>query len=75
MHNQLGFRLIIWDEAPTANKYSLMSINPLLKDIMGNDVPVSGKIITLGGDFRQVSPVVPHASRAAIVQNSIKFSN
>jgi len=67
-------KLIIWDEAPMANKYALMCINRLLKDIMGNDVPFGGKIIILGGDFRQVLPVVPHASRAATVQNSIKFS-
>jgi len=67
-------KLIIWDEAPMANKHSLMCIDRLLKDIMGNDVPFGGKIIILGGDFRQVLPVVPHASRAATVQNSIKFS-
>lgn len=67
-------KLIIWDEAPMANKHSLMSINRLLKDIMGNDVPFSGKVIILGGDFRQVLPVAPHSSRAATVQNSIKFS-
>jgi ATP-dependent DNA helicase PIF1 len=68
-------RLIIWDEAPMANKYALMCVNRLLKDIMDNDVPFGGKIIILGGDFRQVLPVVPHTSRAATVQNSIKFSN
>lgn len=67
-------KLIIWDEAPIANKHSLMCVNRLLKDIMGNDLPFGGKIIILGGDFRQVLPVVPHASRATTVQNSIKFS-
>ena len=67
-------KLIIWDEAPMASKHSVMCINRLLKDIMGNDVPFGGKIIILGGDFRQVLPVVPHSSRAATVQNSIKFS-
>ena len=67
-------KLIIWDEAPMANKHSLMCINRLLKAIMGNDVPFGGKIIILGGDFRQELPVVPHASRAAVVHNSIKIS-
>lgn len=67
-------KLIIWDKAPMAKKHSLMCINRLLKDIMGNDVPFGGKIMILGGDFRQVLPVVPHAPRAATVQNSIKFS-
>jgi len=67
-------KLIIWDEVPMANKHSLMRINRLLKDIMSNDVSFSGKIIILVGDFRQVLPVVPHASRTATMQNSIKFS-
>ena len=31
-------KLIIWDEAPMANKYSSMCINRVLKDLMGNDV-------------------------------------
>jgi len=67
-------RLIIWDEAPMASKHSLMCVNRLLQDIMNNGVPFGGKIIILGGDFRQVLPVVPHASRATTVHNSIKFS-
>jgi len=57
-----------------ANMHSLMYINCLLKDIMDNDVPFGGKTIVLGGDFRQVLPVIPHASRASTVQNSIKYS-
>jgi len=40
---------------------------------MDNDVPFGGKTIVLGGDFRQVLPVIPHASRASTVQNSIKL--
>lgn len=67
-------RLIIWDEAPMANVYALMCVDRLLKDLMDNDVPFGGKVIVLGGDFRQVLPVVPHASRQTIVQNCIKFS-
>lgn len=67
-------RLIIWDEAPMANTHALMCINRLLKDIMDNDIPFGGKVIVLGGDFRQVLPVVPHASRQTIIQNCIKLS-
>ena len=73
-HNIKNARIIIWDEAPMANMYALTCVDRLLKDIMGNDVPFGGKIIVLGGDFRQVLPVVPHASRAATIANSIKFS-
>ena len=67
-------RLIVWDEAPMANAHALMTVNRLLQDIMGNDILFGGKIIVLGGDFRQVLPVVPHASRQTITQNCIKFS-
>lgn len=67
-------KLIIWDEAPMANMHALMCVNRLLQDIMGNDIPFGGKVIVLGGDFRQVLPVVPHGSRASTIQNSIKFS-
>lgn len=41
---------------------------------MNNDLPFGGKIVILGGNFRQVLPVVPHTSRATTIQNSIKFS-
>lgn len=67
-------RLIVWDEAPMANVYALMTVNRLLQDIMSNNIVFGGKIIVLGGDFRQVLPVVPHASRQTITQNCIKFS-
>ena len=57
-----------------ANMYALMCVHRLLQDIMENDRPFGGKVIVLGGDFRQVLPVVPHASRATAIKNSIKFS-
>jgi hypothetical protein len=41
---------------------------------MDNDLPFGGKVILLGGDFRQCLPVVKHANRVAIVQSSIKHS-
>jgi len=56
-------RLIIWDEATMANMHSLMCRNRFLKDIMDNDVPFGGMTIVFGGDFKQVLPVIPHASR------------
>ena len=34
-----------------------------------------GKIAVMGGDFRQVLPILPHASRDAIVGWAIKNSN
>ncbi|XP_057739750.1 uncharacterized protein LOC130956782 [Arachis stenosperma] len=69
--------LIIWDEAPMTNKLAFETLDRSFRDIMtsisvsNKDLPFGGKIIILGGDFRQVLPVIPKASRAEIVMASI----
>ncbi|XP_025407162.1 uncharacterized protein LOC112681109, partial [Sipha flava] len=65
-------KFIIWDEAPMASACALMVVNQLLKYMMENNVFFGGKVIVLGGDFRQVLPVVPHGSRQLTIQNCIK---
>ena len=64
--------LILWDEAPMAPKQAVQAVDDLLRDLMGNDLPFGGKVIVLGGDFRQVLPVMPHCSRDDIVAHSVK---
>ena len=66
--------MIIWDEAPMAPKTSLESVNHLLQDIMQNTVPFGGKIVVLGGDFRQILPIVERGSRVDIVNACLKKS-
>ncbi|UYV81233.1 hypothetical protein LAZ67_20000416 [Cordylochernes scorpioides] len=66
--------LIIWDEAPMAHYRALEIVDRFLKDIMHCDLAFGGKVVVLGGDFRQVLPVVPRASRAEIVAACIKQS-
>jgi hypothetical protein len=39
---------------------------------MNNNLPFGRKVIVLGGDFRQVTPVVTHANKSRIIENSIK---
>jgi hypothetical protein len=39
---------------------------------MKNTLPFGRKSIVLGGDFRQVAPIIKHATKAQIVENSIK---
>jgi ATP-dependent DNA helicase PIF1 len=41
---------------------------------MGNENPFGGKVIVIGGDFRQTLPVVPRGKQAKIVEESIKRS-
>ncbi|XP_025653144.1 uncharacterized protein [Arachis hypogaea] len=72
--------LIIWDEAPVTNKLAFEALDRTLRDIMvsvsdrNKDLPFGGKVVVLGGDFRQVLPVIPKGSRAEIVMASINSS-
>ncbi|XP_065318878.1 uncharacterized protein LOC135926873 [Gordionus sp. m RMFG-2023] len=65
-------KLIIIDEATMMTKHALRCIDRLLKDIMKNSHPFGGKIILLGGDFRQTLPVVPKGSKVDIIESCIK---
>ena len=65
--------IIIWDEAPMAPLHALNAIDRLLRKIMNFDVPFGGKVIVLGGDFRQVMPVVRHGTHTKIIESCIKF--
>ena len=68
-------KIIIWDEATMAPSTALKAINRLLQEIMRHTRTFGGKVLLLGGDFRQILPVVPHGSRAVIVEASIKFAD
>ncbi|XP_072087938.1 uncharacterized protein [Arachis hypogaea] len=73
--------LIIWNEAPMTNKLAFETLDRSFRDIMTSisvsykDLPFGGKIIVLGGDFRQVLPVIPKASRAASINSSILWKH
>ncbi|XP_025997032.2 ATP-dependent DNA helicase PIF2-like [Solenopsis invicta] len=66
--------IFVWDEAPMAPRYALEIIDRTLRDIMNNALPFGGKIIVLGGDFRQLLPIKVLGTRSEIVNLSIKFS-
>src|SRR6267154_3555068 len=68
-------KMLILDEATMAPHNAIACINRLLQEIMRNNKPFGGKLIILGGDFRQTLPVVPHGSRSAVIEASIKFHN
>jgi hypothetical protein len=65
--------LIVWDEAPMMHKHVFEAVNRTLQDIMAlhdpecASKPFGGKVIVMGGDFRQVLPVVPKAGRSQVV--------
>ncbi|XP_034945108.1 uncharacterized protein, partial [Chelonus insularis] len=66
--------VFIWDEAPMAPKYALEVIDRTLRDMMNSEVPFGGKVMILGGDFRQLLPVKKNSTRTELVSLSIKYS-
>ena len=66
--------MFIVDEASMIPIHALNAIDKLLRELTCENIPFGGKIFVLGGDFRQVLPVMPHGSRTTIVENCLKRS-
>jgi len=72
--------LIVWDEAPMAHKHVFEAVNRTLQHVMGvvdlavKDMLFGGKVVVMGGDFRQILPMVPRGRRGQIVDASLKRS-
>lgn len=72
--------LIIWDEAPMTHRRCFEALDRTLRDLLSENapsnglVPFGGKVVVLGGDFRQILPVVRKGSRASIIDASITNS-
>ncbi|XP_077226375.1 uncharacterized protein LOC143862927 [Tasmannia lanceolata] len=62
--------LIIWDEASMSKKYAIEALDRTFQDIMDSSLPFGRKVIVFGGDFRQVLPVVPRATREETIDAS-----
>ena len=67
-------KIIIWDEASMAKRQAVEALDRTMQDIIGVTLPFGGKIMILGGDFRQVLPVVRRGTRAQIVDSSLRMS-
>ena len=67
-------KIIVLDEAPMLHRYHLEALDRTLQDIIGNTEPFGGKILVLGGDFRQCLAVLPNASSAAVIDAAINRS-
>jgi hypothetical protein len=69
--------LIIWDEALMTNKQCFEALDRSLKDIKSEkepkllDVPFGGNVVVLGGDPKQILPVIENATKAQIINASI----
>jgi hypothetical protein len=73
-------RLIVWDEAPMAHKHVFEAVNRTFQHVMGvvdpalKDILFGSKVVVMGGDFRQILPVVLRSTRGQIVDASLKRS-
>ena len=67
--------LIILDEIVMCARYCFEAVESTLREIMNDShILFRGKCILFSGDFWQVLPVVPKASRGMIVQMCLKSS-
>nr|XP_047129617.1 ATP-dependent DNA helicase PIF1-like [Hydra vulgaris] len=66
--------LYLQDEASMIPKHALNAIDKLLQDVCNNKFPFGGKVILMGGDFRQILPVVKRGQPADIVEACLKCS-
>ncbi len=69
--------MIIWDEALMMHRRTFEAVDRTPRDLMQLDDAeatekiFSGKTVVLGGDFRQILPVVPKGGREDIVSASL----
>lgn len=67
-------KLIIWDEAPMMHRYAFEALDRTLRDILNDDRPMGGMVVLLGGDWRQVLPVIPNGSHHEVLKSSLLHS-
>ncbi|KAM0840948.1 hypothetical protein ACQ4PT_059342 [Festuca glaucescens] len=72
--------LIIWDEALMAHRKCFEALDRTLRDILSDSnaslakEPFGGKIVVLGGDLRQILPVIEGGTRSQVVDAAITNS-
>uniref|UniRef100_A0A7I4XXQ7 ATP-dependent DNA helicase n=1 Tax=Haemonchus contortus TaxID=6289 RepID=A0A7I4XXQ7_HAECO len=67
--------VIFWDEISMVPKWTLEAVDVLLRDIMQNELPFGGKTMVVGGDFRQVLPVIERGRQEDLENACIKNSH
>ena len=65
--------IIICDEVTMMTSHALNAIDKLLRKVMKKEnTPFGGKVLLLGGDFRQCLPVVKHGNRVKVIESTIQ---
>ncbi|XP_030969930.1 uncharacterized protein LOC115990223 [Quercus lobata] len=63
--------VFIWDEAHMVNRCALEALDRTLQDLMKVNSHFGGKVLILGGDFRQVLLVVPKGTKVELLNARI----
>jgi hypothetical protein len=69
--------LVIWDEALMTDRRAFEALDRTFRDIQSthcpeaSDIPFGGKVVVLGGDLRQILPVVEGGTRSQIINSAI----
>jgi hypothetical protein len=67
--------LVIWDEAPIQHHYNMETVDRTFRDILNNsEKPFGGLTIVLGGDFRQILPMIIKGFRGQTMASCIQCS-
>ncbi|RCN27829.1 hypothetical protein ANCCAN_26434 [Ancylostoma caninum] len=80
LNNKTGRELLdttvfIIDEISMVPKFAIEIIDRKLRELTEMDLPFGGKIIIIGGDFRQILPVQKKASRSELTALSVVKSH
>ncbi|KAF8397618.1 hypothetical protein HHK36_016538 [Tetracentron sinense] len=73
--------LLLWDEAPMTNRHAFEAVNRTFQDLMepldsnASNKAFGGKTVVLGGDFRQILPVIRKGTCESIVALSLQRSS
>ncbi|OMO62293.1 DNA helicase PIF1, ATP-dependent [Corchorus olitorius] len=72
--------LIVWDEAPMIHRHCLEALEKSLRDVLHDPLlesdpkPFGDRNVILGGDFRQILPVIPHGTKGDVLAATITNS-
>lgn len=55
------------------SKNVLKYVDRFLRDVCSSDIPFGGKVVVLGGDWKQLTPVVVNGTREDQINESIKL--
>ncbi|KAM3257173.1 hypothetical protein ACQJBY_049478 [Aegilops geniculata] len=72
--------LIIWDEALMSHRKCFEALDRSFRDVLSAtdsslaDIPFGGKVVVLGGDLRQILPVIEGGTRGQIVGAAVTNS-